>query len=98
MPSASSSGLCQLLLNLILRPACLGWLWFRCCLTTIVRWGFRGSLLKPLCILHPDLLSSDTVFRFFLILAIAETEWIIIGVTDRAGVNGRQGLPFTLLA
>jgi hypothetical protein len=62
----------QLLRELILRPDSLSRFWFSSHrFANVFRHSFRSSLLEPLGIIHFDLLSPDTIFRLFLILAVS---------------------------
>ena len=91
----TSRSSCECLISqLILRATCLCWLWLPC-------WSsggrLSGCLFKSLSVFHPDFLPCDTIFGLLLVFAIAEAERVIVAFTDRAGINGRQRLPFALL-
>lgn len=89
---------CQFLLrNLVLVANSLSRLRSPGRLPDTVSHRFSSSLLESLGIIHLDLLSTNTVFGFLLVLAISETKGIIVSIANGAWVNSRQWLPLALL-
>jgi hypothetical protein len=84
--------------NLILVPGRLSRLRLHLRPADGIRHSLGRSLLQPLGIVSPDLLTPNPVLGLLLILAVPEAEWVIVALANGARVDGRQWLPLALLA
>jgi hypothetical protein len=88
----------EIVRNLILVPGRLSRLRLHLRPADGIRHSLGRSLLQPLGIVRPDLLTPNPVLGLLLILAVPEAEWVIVALTNGARVDGRQWLPLALLA